>query len=148
MADAGGSSRARRGKRAREGTPAQVTNARVFDALPNEVSARVAAFLPPNEVATTLRLVSPAAAALYFPHRQVKLSQSVPVHAFAAKWTPEAARGESRRCKRGAPGSTHRCKHPHSLTVSCMASPHPALPSRVYRHLPPLAFPRYAPPQL
>ncbi|PNW80392.1 hypothetical protein CHLRE_07g315600v5 [Chlamydomonas reinhardtii] len=92
MADAGGSSRARRGKRAREGTPAQVTNARVFDALPNEVSARVAAFLPPNEVATTLRLVSPAAAALYFPHRQVKLSQSVPVHAFAAKWTPEAAR--------------------------------------------------------
>eukprot|EP00198_Chlamydomonas_reinhardtii_P011647 XP_001700984.1 predicted protein [Chlamydomonas reinhardtii] len=34
----------------------------------------------------------PAAAALYFPHRQVKLSQSVPVHAFAAKWTPEAAR--------------------------------------------------------
>ncbi|KAG2450327.1 hypothetical protein HYH02_004832 [Chlamydomonas schloesseri] len=67
-------------------------NARLFPALPNELAERIAGFLPANEVATTLRLVSSAAAALFAQRVQVQLSEPVPAHAFAAKWTPEVAR--------------------------------------------------------
>ncbi|KAG2441111.1 hypothetical protein HXX76_003963 [Chlamydomonas incerta] len=130
MPEARGSSRvSRAAKRARSEAAAagadaangagvrRAAEARVFDALPNEVSARVAAFLPPNEVATTLRLVSPAAAALY-SQRAVQLSQPVPAHAFAAKWTPEAVRALTVAQKRSLVQLTARTGELANLEVA------------------------------
>ncbi|PNW77254.1 hypothetical protein CHLRE_10g428706v5 [Chlamydomonas reinhardtii] len=59
----------------------------------------IASFLPPNEVACSLRLVDSATAAQFAApaHATVTLSQPVPHHAFAAHWTrPDAFAALSR----------------------------------------------------
>ncbi|KXZ51800.1 hypothetical protein GPECTOR_11g242 [Gonium pectorale] len=69
---------------------------RIWPQLPPEVAARVLSVLDKNELATSFRLVSKAAAAqLRDPeHTTVRLSHPVPPHAFAAKWlAPGATRG-------------------------------------------------------
>ncbi|GFR46227.1 hypothetical protein Agub_g7771 [Astrephomene gubernaculifera] len=61
-----------------------------------DIIRRIASFLPPNEVACSLRLMNRnAAAALSGPqHSTVRLSQPSPPHAFAQRWgTPGAVQG-------------------------------------------------------
>ncbi len=59
--------------------------------LPADVEARIASFLPPNEVALNLRLTCKAAAAADHLTRKVRLSMPVPAPAFAARWGHKAA---------------------------------------------------------
>lgn len=63
--------------------------------LPPEVLLRLTAYLPPNEVATSMRWSCHTMAALLGEprHKVVQLSQPVPPHAFVWKWgRPGAAR--------------------------------------------------------
>ncbi|GLC40888.1 hypothetical protein PLESTB_000012400 [Pleodorina starrii] len=56
-----------------------------------EIYERIAAFLPSNEVACTVRLISKSMASLFRGYRSVQLSEPVPHHAFLSHWSrPEA----------------------------------------------------------
>lgn len=60
--------------------------------LPHIIT-RVASFLPPNEVAASLRLVCKAFAKLLSSYFHVRLSRPVPHHAFLWRWcSPTAMR--------------------------------------------------------
>ncbi|GLC40937.1 hypothetical protein PLESTB_000964800 [Pleodorina starrii] len=54
--------------------------------LPPELWIHIASFLPPNEVACTLRLVHKAAAELLHDRTSVRLSGASPPHAFVWRW--------------------------------------------------------------
>ncbi|GLC46345.1 hypothetical protein PLESTM_001860700 [Pleodorina starrii] len=59
---------------------------RPWSDLPPEVWINIAIFLPPNEVACTLRLVHKAVAEQLRDRRAVRLSEPSPPHAFAWRW--------------------------------------------------------------
>ncbi|KAG2498161.1 hypothetical protein HYH03_003918 [Edaphochlamys debaryana] len=66
-----------------------------------ELVLRIASFLPPNDVATSVRLVNKAAAAVLHDRTTVLAYQPVPPHAVVAKWgQPGATRGLTLRLRR------------------------------------------------
>ncbi|GLC40824.1 hypothetical protein PLESTB_000018800 [Pleodorina starrii] len=60
-----------------------------WDALTADVVERIAAFLPPNEVACNLRFLNKAVAKVLLRWKLVRLSQPVPHHAFIRRWGHE-----------------------------------------------------------
>ncbi|GFR44639.1 hypothetical protein Agub_g5928 [Astrephomene gubernaculifera] len=69
---------------------------RIWPGLLPELAERIVSFLPPNEVACTVRLINKAAAAQFRgpSHTTVQLSSPVPHHAFKQHWErPGAVRG-------------------------------------------------------
>ncbi|GFR45488.1 hypothetical protein Agub_g6832 [Astrephomene gubernaculifera] len=59
-----------------------------------ELAEHITSFLPPNEVACTVRLVNKAAAVQFRAYTIVRLSSPVPEHAFKQQWCrPGATRG-------------------------------------------------------
>ncbi|GFR41069.1 hypothetical protein Agub_g1709 [Astrephomene gubernaculifera] len=69
-------------------SPQQPGLSRVWPQLLPELAERIISFLPPNEVACTVRLINKAAAAQFRGpgYTTVKLSSPVPPHAFKEQW--------------------------------------------------------------
>ncbi|GFR42628.1 hypothetical protein Agub_g3564 [Astrephomene gubernaculifera] len=67
----------------------------IWQQLPAELVQRILSFLPPNDIACTVRLINKATAAPFHApeFKVVRLSQPCPEHAFAWQWSkPGAAR--------------------------------------------------------
>ncbi|GFR45459.1 hypothetical protein Agub_g6856 [Astrephomene gubernaculifera] len=75
-----------------------------------ELAEHIISFLPPNEVACTVRLINKAAAAQFSGPRftTVKLSSPVPEHAFAQHW--------------GRPGAMRGLTHKQRLQLLCLTA--------------------------
>ncbi|GFR40800.1 hypothetical protein Agub_g1417 [Astrephomene gubernaculifera] len=79
-------------------SPQQPGPSRIWHQLQPELAERIISFLPPNEVACTVRLINKAAAAQFRGpgYTTVKLSSHVPPHAFKEQWErPGVMRGMS-----------------------------------------------------